>query len=127
MTYLGYKKMGVGDGKVVDLEVLLSDATAGPTTERRSNAARSGSLSAGAISGARVPMRAGPLAPHDEATPALQNPKAPLGSVLSKRTLVRTPASSGVCRVPAHGGRRYGLVPRRIQAAGSKLDDGPLD
>ena len=26
MTYLGYKNMGVGDGKVVDLEVLLSDA-----------------------------------------------------------------------------------------------------
>ncbi len=26
MTYLGYKNMGVGDGKVVDLEVLLSEA-----------------------------------------------------------------------------------------------------
>ena len=26
MTYMGYKKMGVGDGKVVDLEVLLSEA-----------------------------------------------------------------------------------------------------
>ena len=26
MTYLGYKKMGVGDDKVVDLEVLLSEA-----------------------------------------------------------------------------------------------------
>ena len=26
MTYLGYKKMGVGDGEVIDLEVLLSEA-----------------------------------------------------------------------------------------------------
>ncbi len=26
MTYLGYKNVGIGDGKVVDLEVLLSDA-----------------------------------------------------------------------------------------------------
>ncbi len=26
MTYMGYKKMGVGEGEVVDLEALLSEA-----------------------------------------------------------------------------------------------------